>query len=63
MPVHDGASLMPPSLGVPVYQQVIGLATLLDEPRVRGHASNAMDNFCFDVTLGYRRIERPRRPR
>jgi hypothetical protein len=20
-----------------------------------------MDNFCFDVTLGYRRLERPRR--
>jgi len=25
------------------------------------HAPNAMDNFCFDVTLGYRRLERPRR--
>jgi hypothetical protein len=22
---------------------------------------NAMDNFCFEVTLSYRRLERPRR--
>jgi WD40 repeat protein len=27
----------------------------------RIHAPNAMDNFCFDVTLSYRRLERPRR--
>jgi hypothetical protein len=27
----------------------------------RYHAPNAIDNFCFDVTLGYRRLERPRR--
>jgi len=27
----------------------------------RYHAPNAMDNFCFEVTLGYRRLERPRR--
>ncbi|WP_406277036.1 hypothetical protein OH799_07360 [Nocardia sp. NBC_00881] len=26
-----------------------------------GYASNAMGNFCFDVTLNYRRLERPRR--
>jgi hypothetical protein len=25
------------------------------------HAPNAMGNFCFDVTLGYRRLERPLR--
>ncbi|HEY6746413.1 MAG TPA: hypothetical protein VI357_11930, partial [Mycobacteriales bacterium] len=25
------------------------------------HAPNAMGNFCFEVTLGYRRLERPRR--
>ena len=25
------------------------------------HAPNAIDNFCFDVTLSYRRLERPRR--
>jgi hypothetical protein len=25
------------------------------------YASNAMGNFCFDVTLSYRRLERPRR--
>ena len=25
------------------------------------HAANAIDNFCFDVTLSYRRLERPRR--
>jgi len=32
--------------------------------RTRGrgsHAPNAMDNFCFDVTLSYRRLEKPRR--
>jgi hypothetical protein len=28
----------------------------------RYYAPNAMDNFCFEVTLGYRRLERPRRP-
>ncbi len=27
----------------------------------RNYASNAMGNFCFDVTLSYRRLERPRR--
>ena len=26
-----------------------------------GHAPNAMGNFCFDVTLSYRRLELPRR--
>jgi hypothetical protein len=26
-----------------------------------GDAANAMGNFCFDVTLSYRRLERPRR--
>jgi hypothetical protein len=25
------------------------------------HAPNALGNFCFDVTLGYRRLEKPRR--
>jgi hypothetical protein len=25
------------------------------------HAPNTMGNFCFDVTLSYRRLERPRR--
>ena len=36
------------------------LATL-DEPKRASHAPNAIDNFCFDVTLSYRRLERPRR--
>jgi hypothetical protein len=27
----------------------------------RDYASNAMGNFCFDVTLNYQRLERPRR--
>jgi hypothetical protein len=31
--------------------------------RVRDHAPNAMGNFCFDVTLSYRRLERQRRVR
>jgi hypothetical protein len=26
-------------------------------------SSNAVGNFCFDVTLSYRRLERPRRVR
>jgi len=30
-------------------------------PRRPPHAPNAMGNFCFDVTLSYRRLERPRR--
>ena len=25
------------------------------------HAPNTMDNFCFEITLSYRRLERPRR--
>jgi hypothetical protein len=25
------------------------------------YAPNALGNFCFDVTLSYRRLERPRR--
>jgi hypothetical protein len=25
------------------------------------HAANEVGNFCFDVTLGYRRLEKPRR--
>ena len=34
-----------------------------DRHAARGHlhAPNAMGNFCFDVTLSYRRLERPRR--
>jgi len=27
----------------------------------RHYAPNKMGNFCFDVTLSYRRLERPRR--
>jgi hypothetical protein len=27
----------------------------------RRHTPNAMGNFCFDVTLSYRRLELPRR--
>lgn len=33
----------------------------LDPAELIRHAPNAMGNFCFDVTLGYRRLERPRR--
>jgi hypothetical protein len=29
----------------------------------RKDSSNAVGNFCFDVTLSYRRLERPRRVR
>ena len=28
-----------------------------------GDATNAMGNFSFEVTLGYRRLEKPRRSR
>jgi hypothetical protein len=38
-------------------------AVQVDVRQDRGcYAPNAMDDFCFDVTLGYRRLERPRRP-
>jgi RNA-directed DNA polymerase len=30
-------------------------------PQGRRSPPNAIDNFCFDVTLSYRRLERPRR--
>ena len=38
-----------------------GRDTDRDPARRNPHAPNAMDNFCFDVTLSYRRLERPRR--
>ena len=28
--------------------------------RLTNHASNTVGNFCFEVTLGYRRLERGR---
>jgi hypothetical protein len=34
---------------------------IVDAPGRVEHAPNAIDNFCFDVTLGYRRLELPRR--
>jgi len=37
------------------------VVTQIIHPWGNDHASNAMDNFCFEVTLGYRRLERPRR--
>jgi len=30
------------------------------QQRRAGHAPNAKGNFCFEVTLGYRRVERGR---
>jgi hypothetical protein len=33
----------------------------VNAPRRHHHAPNAIDNFCFEVTLSYRRLERPRR--
>ena len=39
----------------------MGLSTDEVHPGSGDHAPNAMDNFCFEVTLGYRRLERPRR--
>src|SRR6266545_6614246 len=33
----------------------------LSAPRACNHTPNTMGNFCFDVTLSYRRLERPRR--
>ncbi len=42
-------------------QRILAAARSLAEEG-RYHAPSAMDNFCFDVTLSYRRLERPRRP-
>jgi hypothetical protein len=49
--------------GPPWREQVPGARPWVQEtqPGRREHAPNAMDNFCFDVTLSYRRLERPRR--
>jgi len=72
-PRECGFGLLP---GLAHHQQVVGVPDQHPESaRVPGpvepvqvhvaqqgadHAPNAMGNFCFDVTLGYRRLERPR---
>src|SRR5215831_3137878 len=60
-PAHDdhvtACVASPPRLGPPV-QDVVEVH--VGEQR-RCHAPNALGNFCFDVTLGYRRLEKPRR--
>jgi hypothetical protein len=49
-------------LRVPLPGEVIIQRGQRDVGQQRGqHAPSAMDNFCFDVTLSYRRLERPRR--
>ncbi len=45
----------------PVSPQVQDVVQVHVREQRRYHAPNAMDNFCFDVTLSYRRLERPRR--
>src|SRR6266705_6053834 len=47
---------LPPPVG-PQVQDVVQVH--VGEQR-RSHTPNAMGNFCFDVTLSYRRLERPR---
>ena len=42
-------------------QQLVGKRGQPVEQSRRNHAPNASGNFCFEVTLGYRRCERPRR--
>ena len=55
--IYLGAASDP---GTPVnHQRKIGRGN----PEPGRHAPNAIDNFCFDVTLSYRRLERPRRVR
>ena len=31
------------------------------DPQLRDDSSNTVGNFCFEVSLSYRRVERPRR--
>ena len=45
--------------GIDLEVAAVSLAGLIG-PNRAGHASNARDNFCFEVTLGYRRVERGR---
>jgi hypothetical protein len=45
----------------PVDPQVEDMVQVQVRQQRRNYAPNTMDNFCFDVTLGYRRVERPRR--
>jgi hypothetical protein len=60
--LHDG----PTSADAPARADAdVGGERGASRPKVgklrREHAPNAMGNFEFDVTLGYRRLERPRR--
>jgi hypothetical protein len=43
--------------------KIVELAKVNVTENRRYHAPNAMGNFCFDVTLGYRRLELPGRAR
>jgi hypothetical protein len=51
---HVAACLPTPPLPDPPVEHVVEVD--VGEQR-RGHAPNAMGNFCFEVTLGYRRLE------
>jgi hypothetical protein len=61
--VHHRAVTIPlePQIG---YSRAIQESTLVYEQISQqggNYASNALGNFCFDVALSYRRLERPRR--
>jgi RNase P/RNase MRP subunit p29 len=58
----------PPTAAVVVGRQELLFDELVQPVKVdvgqdrAGHAPNAMGNFCFEVTLGYQRLERLPRP-
>jgi hypothetical protein len=55
---HLTASVMPPP---PIGPQIKNVVQVHISQQRRNYAPNAMGNFEFDVTLSYRRLERPRR--
>ncbi|HYS34468.1 MAG TPA: hypothetical protein VEO01_02350, partial [Pseudonocardiaceae bacterium] len=69
---RDQSGMIEPNPGSPTYfesdhahdlqvsQCCISVKSPTDQPEQQDGTSS-MDNFCFDVTLGYRRVERPRR--
>src|SRR6266567_5934065 len=62
-PLHAQISILVPSaVWFPLSSTQLPWICDAIGPGGSDHAPNAMDNFCFDVTLSYRRLERPRRP-
>ena len=52
---------LPEKRGVEMIDGVKQATVDRDAAGLPAHAPNAMGNFCFDITLSYRRLERPRR--